>query len=291
MRVDWFLYHVASGHAFFSGLCLIVCAVLLAAVRKSHLRRAATVLLLAGTLLVAISATPLPWFVYAVAAVAVAVGLYAELHHDRLSRRRLIVARSTAIAAIVVTVAWELPYHLPARLEPRTDASLAVIGDSVTAGIGEDEAVTWPRLIASRHSIEVHDLSAMGATVASARKQADRLRPDDTIVVVEIGGNDLLGETSVPDFSTGLEALLQQVCRPGRTVVMFELPLPPTFNAYGRIQRQLAARHGVVLIPKRVLMGVLTDRDATLDTIHLSQCGHERLAEAVWDVVGRAYEK
>ncbi|MGC1274661.1 MAG: GDSL-type esterase/lipase family protein [Planctomycetaceae bacterium] len=289
MRVDWFLYHVASGHAFFSGMGLIAVAVVLAATRTPVPRRGVSVLVLVGVLLAAISATPLPWFVYAITGVAVAAGLYAETRRDRLSHDRLVLARSAAVVSIVVAVSLEVPYHLPVRLEPQSGASLAVIGDSVTAGIGENEAVTWPRLIARRQEIGVRDLSAMGATVSSARNQADGLHHDDTIVVLEIGGNDLLGETSVSSFSTGLESLLRRVCRPGRTVVMFELPLPPTFNAYGRVQRRLAARYEVVLIPKRVLMGVLTGRDATLDTIHLSPHGHERLAEAVWDVVGPAF--
>ncbi|MBA3313247.1 MAG: hypothetical protein H0T47_08160 [Planctomycetaceae bacterium] len=137
--------------------------------------------------------------------------------------------------------------------------------------------------------IVVHDHSAVGATVSSARKQAAKLLPDDDVVVLEIGGNDMLGDTTPAGFERGLDKLLADVVRPGRTVLMLELPLPPTFNRFGMIQRRLAAKYGVALVPKRVLMDVLARSDATLDSIHLSQAGHERLADAVWKIVAPAF--
>jgi hypothetical protein len=45
----------------------------------------------------------------------------------------------------------------------------------------------------------------------------------------------------------------------------------------------------VILIPKRVLIGILTTDGATLDTIHLSACGHELMAQAIWRVISRVF--
>ena len=66
---------------------------------------------------------------------------------------------------------------------------------------------------------------------------------------------------------------------------MFELPLPPLCNEYGRIQRRLASAYDVHLIPRRVLMGVLTENGATIDGTHLSNTGHRRLAQEVWAIL------
>ena len=68
-----------------------------------------------------------------------------------------------------------------------------------------------------------------------------------------------------------------------------ELPLPPFCNDYGRIQRHLAAQHGVLLIPKRVFAAVLAGDAATLDSVHLDRAGHERMAEVVWSLIRPAY--
>jgi len=46
----------------------------------------------------------------------------------------------------------------------------------------------------------------------------------------------------------------------------------------------------VLLVPRRVLLGVLLGEGATLDPIHLSPLGHDRMAAAIWEVVEPAYE-
>ena len=63
---------------------------------------------------------------------------------------------------------------------------------------------------------------------------------------------------------------------------MFELPIPPLFEGFGRVQRDLASRHGVALIPKRILLSLIEAADATVDSLHLTQQGHDRMAAVVW---------
>jgi lysophospholipase L1-like esterase len=62
--------------------------------------------------------------------------------------------------------------------------------------------------------------------------------------------------------------------------------LLPLQARYGRIQRDLAAKQGVALIPKRILGRVLSARDATIDGLHLSTIGSQLMAEAVLEVIG-----
>ena len=71
---------------------------------------------------------------------------------------------------------------------------------------------------------------------------------------------------------------------------MFELPLPPFHNSFGRIQRDLAGKYNVKLIPKRVFMRILSGADKTLDSIHLTQSGHDLMAKTVWEIIGPAFQ-
>jgi len=129
----------------------------------------------------------------------------------------------------------------------------------------------------------------MGATVSTMLRHAQGLSLHDGIVLLEIGGNDLLGSTSPSDYEHNLEKLVSLCCGPGRIVVMFELPLPPFRNEYSLAQRRVAAKYEVRLIPKRLFIGVLTADGATVDSIHLTRAGHEAMAEMVWSILRPAY--
>jgi hypothetical protein len=75
--------------------------------------------------------------------------------------------------------------------------------------------------------------------------------------------------------------MIARIAAPGRTVVMFELPLFPHKIAYGQIQRRLAAKYGISLIPKRYFISVIGGANATLDGLHLSDAGAHRMAALV----------
>jgi len=66
---------------------------------------------------------------------------------------------------------------------------------------------------------------------------------------------------------------------------MFELPLLPFCNAFGRAQRILAKKHEVTLIPKSYMTKVFSLKGGTLDGLHLSQKGHNALANSVYSLL------
>ena len=130
----------------------------------------------------------------------------------------------------------------------------------------------------------------MGETAASALKRARTYDITASVVVVEIGGNDLLGSTPAAQFEKDLDALLEFLYAPNRQVVMLELPLPPFFHRFGRIQRAAAEKYGVLLVPKRVFLSVLAGSGATLDSVHLSQTGHQHMSDSVWSLICHAFD-
>ncbi len=129
----------------------------------------------------------------------------------------------------------------------------------------------------------------LGASVATALQQAEHVTGPSSLVLVEIGGNDVLAGTALGDFERDLDRLLTRLREGGRRVILLELPLPPFSNRYGAVQRRVARQHQVLLIPKRVLLGVLTTEGTTLDTVHLSRQGHVLMAETMWNVIRRAF--
>ncbi len=242
-------YHFASGQAYFSGIALITLAVGLAwrkAGRWWSLTR--TVAGLTGLILIAGSATPAPWWFYALAGSTTIVWIGLERTTSERFRSMRRGFRGAVLAAWWLGAALEIPYHLIPTLPPARNPVVTVIGDSISAGVG-GETSTWPKLLADQRGIKVIDLSVAGLDVAKALPQA-------------------------------------------RLVVVFlELPLPPTYNQFGMIQRRLAARHKAWLVPKRVLMGILASGGATLDSIHLSEAGHSRMARTIGNILGPTFAR
>lgn len=290
MITRWLVFHVASGQSFFTGAACLIAAVLISALRaRRSLRVARNALVFLGGLFVFLSATPLPPWFELFLLVASLLWLASEAAQGRLPARLVHGLRFAVATAWIVAILIEWPYHLLPRVPQLGEPSLGIIADSVTAGTNQATVKTWPGLFADRHGVVVHDHSQAGANLASALRQANAVSSDERLVLLEIGGNDILGATTPAGFEAGLRRLLSTVRQPGRVVVMLELPLPPTYNAYGRIQRRLARHYHVLLAPKRVLLGVLQQPGTTTDTIHLSQEGHQSMATAIWTVLQSAY--
>lgn len=285
--MNWLVYHFVSGQSFFSGGLLMIAAVLLAKGKRPIARRVAVLSFLFGAMAVVLSSTPLPYWSYGVLVLVTVVWIISRFR--RTANRMISVS---LVAVFVAAMAWEAAFHfLPAPAQQIADTpSLTIIGDSVTAGMGEKEAETWPKILARTHHVEVQDLSHIGETSASTLKRIQDQTLTSSLVLIEIGGNDLLGSTSSAQFEIDLDALLKYLVKENRRLLMFELPLPPFFHEYGRIQRTLAARYDVALIPKRYFLDVLADDASTLDTIHLSQAGHQQMAETVWRIIEPMYQ-
>ena len=282
--MNWLVFHIASGQAFFSGVALVLVAAAASTQSRAIFKRLTVWAFLLGVLAIVLSSTPISCWCCASAAVA----MLAWIASAYVPAWRRWTAAAVAAAWLAAALA-ELPYHIARSLAPVSSRSVTVIGDSVSAGVGGSEkSETWPKILAREHGLTVQDLSQMGETAASALKHVRSQVIRSPVIVVEIGGNDLLGSTTLAQFARDLDALLADLASDNRQILMFELPLPPFHNEYGRIQRATAEKYGVKLIPKRVFSSVVVNRDLRIDGIHLSQSGHQRMADRVWRMIQSA---
>jgi len=279
---SYLIYHIASGHAFFSGIVAVIAAAFLLRLGRAWMKRVAVVIAICGFIAIALSSTPLPYWCYAVALLATLVWMASAFRQKWQLWSPYVLTGAWLFAAAI-----EAPYHFMPSL-PSAPRRITIIGDSVSASASGGRENAWPALLSRTYGIEVQDLSHVADTTKIAIKRARSQPLTGDTLLVEIGGNDLLGSSSAEEYRASLDALLAFVTSPGRQVVMFELPLLPFYHNFGRIQRTVAWKHGVQLIPKRVFLAVLTGNNATLDSIHLSRAGHRRMAGVVWAILGRS---
>ncbi len=172
----------------------------------------------------------------------------------------------------------ELPYlRMPQVSVPN---SIHVVGDSLSAGIGR-ERFTWPGLLSENTGLAVTSAAVPGARLANGIDQLRSVDGGTTLVVVLLGGNDVLMRRPRAEFERDLRALLSHLTEAPYPAVMFELPVVAGYRPYGRIQRRLAREYDTPLIPGRVLARVLSASGGTSDGIHLTDQGHRNLADQV----------
>lgn len=241
-------------------------------------------MVLAAGLVYAGSGTPQPLWLVLVVLGGLVAWLIVEGMAKR-SARALLAVRCGAAALVVVIALCELPWHLSPRIAVPRERKLYVVADSISAGLGTAGIVTWPKLLERERGVEVGDLSLAGATADGALSYLEGKALGPGLVVVEIGGNDMIGGRDAEGFAKSLEALLVRLKRESPCVVMLELPVLPGSMGYARAQRMVAARHGVPLIPKRGFAVILTRPGNTIDGLHLSAQGQREMAEWIWGYV------
>jgi len=266
--------HFVNGNVFYLGI-VMTCLACIVPIPSERVKPWLRVCLIVGLLFVILSATPLPIWTYAVL-FSLAVARWLLPWRSGISW--VLIGALILHACLMIIV--ESRYRLRPIIPRPGNNQVYVIGDSLSMWADRPEQ-NWPGILGERAQLKVHNFSFGGANAHTALSNAERVDTAEALVILEIGGNDILGGTPPSAFRADLEHLLVQACKGNRHVVMFELPLPPFCNRYGKVQRDLARRFAATLIPKRYLSAVLATAGATEDGLHLSPEGHGLLAETV----------
>jgi lysophospholipase L1-like esterase len=256
--------------------------------RRSITRAAGRLLMLLGIFAIAVSATPLPLWAYILWILSLCAWLCCRLPRYTVRSKAQIAAIAGLGCCTLAALAWELSYQVAPAPMSGSWKRLVVIGDSLSAAEFTEGGDPWPTLLAREHPVHVENRAFNGAMAGSSERKVKGEDLAGALVLLEIGGNDLFGATPADQFAADLERLLQKVCRSDNSVLMLELPLPPLYNRYGEIQRRLARRHAVPLVPKRFFAQVLAGSDSTVDGLHLGPAGHRKMANMIWHFVGPA---
>ncbi|MBS0202054.1 MAG: hypothetical protein JSS49_04080 [Planctomycetes bacterium] len=284
--IRWAMSHFASGDSYLSGLLIfVVCQVALQIVRGPRRRR----WLIVGNRVALIWSLavlpPVPWLLAGGFTVLLLSWMISQWRNRKspvteqiATRERLFRSGLAAVAMLGIAVELSRQFiHIP----DVSLTALCIVGDSVTAGLNDGDD-TWPQQLARQVDIQILDASQPGATLKSALKQVALLKTlPGELLLLEVGGNDLLEGLPPEEFERDLDQLLGDCQAPQRLVIMFELPFPPLAIRYASIQRSLAQQHQVLLIPRRHFLHVLTSSGSTVDGIHLSAAGHRRMMEFV----------
>lgn len=275
--------YFASGESLYLGAALLLFVVVLPILlQRTWILRMRNVGAWIALIFIVMACPPFP---QVIDLVFVAVFVLWFVTSNRASQSQTSIGLQRVSAVVLTTLVFvltgiEFSQRRMPRITSSTSDHLVVIGDSISSGI-DPRIKAWPLVLQQRCGVDVRNLARPGAQVSEGLLIARGLTNDDHLVLIEIGGNDLLMGVSSDEYGKSLDALLSKVAAPNRTVIMFELPLFPNKIAYGQIQRRLSAKYRVSLIPKRYFAQVIGDANATTDGLHLSASGAQRMTSVV----------
>jgi lysophospholipase L1-like esterase len=158
--------------------------------------------------------------------------------------------------------------------------TIVCFGDSLTAGTGAPPELSYPAQLEKLVGEPVINAGVPGDTTASAlaRLDSDVLAHSPRIVLITLGGNDLMGGVEPEDAFSRLATIVYRIQERGALVVVGGVEPPIHGRGYPEAYQQLARETGCVLVDN-VLAGIMGKDEFMSDRIHPNQHGYARMAE------------
>ena len=162
--------------------------------------------------------------------------------------------------------------------------TIVCLGDSITAGVGSGPGEAYPELLAVRLGTEVVNAGVSGETAAEGLARVDQVLAEDPwLVIVELGGNDILRQVPPEQTEQALRAILDRLVAARVVPVLVELDAP-FGGRYLEIYERLGDEYHVPVV-EDAISRILGDRSLKSDTVHPNAEGQKVLAEAIADEI------
>jgi acyl-CoA thioesterase I len=170
---------------------------------------------------------------------------------------------------------------------------IAILGDSLTAGLGVTPDESYPALLEARLKREGYDYRVVNAGVSGdtssggLRRLDWVLRAQPEILVVALGANDGLRGQPVALLRENLLAIVQKARAAGVRVLLAGMRMPPNYGPeftrdFAEVFPAVAKRTEVAFMPF-LLDGVAADpRLNQPDGIHPTAAGYQAIADRLW---------
>lgn len=201
----------------------------------------------------------------------------------------------TVLACVaVLLVLWRLIAGPPVNNWPIVNeypsgSAIIAFGDSLTVGVGVDEALNYPSRLSAMIGRDIVNAGVNGHTTRDGlnRLERDVLSQDPRVVLLCLGGNDMLRRQPKDHQFENLRTMIGEIQETGALVVLLGIDgIALLGGGYDDDYRELARDTGCVFVPN-IMDGVLGKSGKMLpDRIHPNDAGYADIADKVYRYAG-----
>lgn len=159
---------------------------------------------------------------------------------------------------------------------------IVAFGDSLTYGTGASERESYPAVLAQLIGREVVRSGVPGEVTAQGMQRLPEVLEEHRprLVIVCLGGNDMLRRLSMAETRSNLRAIVRMLRERDIGVVLIGVPQPALLSSPPEFYAELAQEFGVPY-EGELLKTVLYAAEMKADPIHPNARGYRKMAEAV----------
>jgi lysophospholipase L1-like esterase len=166
---------------------------------------------------------------------------------------------------------------------------IVAFGDSLTFGTGATEAESYPIVLGQLIGRSVVRSGVPGEIteggLARVQSVIDKHKPK--LMIVCLGGNDMLRKVDEGQTTSNLRAIIRTIKAQGIGVVLVGVPRPALLTSAPPFYEAIAKEFGIPYEGK-IVTDVLYQRDQKSDAIHPNAKGYRRMAEALAALLKKA---
>lgn len=207
------------------------------------------------------------------------------------SRRNDAVMRRIVLIAVFILIAagaacWYLLERQPPVERINETAPIIFFGDSLVSGVGAENNGDLVSLLSQRLGRNIINAGVPGDTTARglARLEGDVLSKDPGLVIVLLGGNDILLKIPTAETFANLRMIVDRIQQHGGQVLLVGIRNGLFTDAYDSEFSALAAEKNIAYV-EDIFWGVFGQARFMSDAIHPNTAGYEKMADRLEPVI------